>query len=66
MLMKNKLLRFLKSQRGINTVEIVIILAVLVGLAILFRTQIVSFAKDIMDSIFKDTNVQNLSPSSIQ
>jgi len=64
--MKNKLLRFLKSQRGINTVEIVIILAVLVGLAILFRTQIVSFAKDIMDSIFKDTNVQNLSPSSIQ
>ncbi|NLU53164.1 MAG: hypothetical protein GXX10_09935 [Clostridiaceae bacterium] len=64
--MKNKLLRFLKSQRGINTVEIVIILAVLVGLAILFRTQIVNFAKDIMDSIFKDTNVQNLSPSSVQ
>lgn len=63
--MKNKLSKFIKSQRGVNTVEIVIILAVLVGLAIIFRAKISEFAIGIMDTIFKDTKVQDLSPSSL-
>jgi hypothetical protein len=39
---------FLKSQRGINTVEVVIILAILVGLAILFKDQISAFVTTLL------------------
>jgi hypothetical protein len=49
---------FLKSKRGINTVEVVILLAIMVGLAIIFREQIGQFANGIMDTLFKNTNVE--------
>jgi Flp pilus assembly pilin Flp len=62
--MKKKIKNFLYSQKGINTVEVVIILAIVVGLALLFRKQLVSFATGIMDSIFNNTNV-DYSPWSI-
>ncbi len=39
---------FLRSQRGINTVEVVIILAILVGLAILFKDQITAFVTTLL------------------
>ena len=39
---------YLKGQKGINTVEIVIILAILVGLAILFKDQITSFVTNLL------------------
>lgn len=55
--MWNRVKCFLKSRRGINTVEVVILLAIMVGLAIIFRGQIGKFANDIMDSVFKDTSV---------
>jgi Flp pilus assembly pilin Flp len=51
--MKNKVVRFLTSQRGINTVEVVIILAIMVGLAIIFKDQLAEFANKIMSSVFK-------------
>ena len=38
----------LRSQRGINTVEVVIILAILVGLAILFKDQITAFVTTLL------------------
>ena len=44
--------KFLTSQRGINTVEVVIILAVVVGLAVIFRERIGGFANRIMNSVF--------------
>ncbi len=47
-----RFLSFLKSKRGINTVEIVIILAVIVGIAIIFREQIGKFANSLMDTVF--------------
>lgn len=53
--MKNKVISFLKSQKGINTVEVVIILAIMVGLAILFREQLGSFAEGIMKAVFSKT-----------
>lgn len=56
----NKVKSFLKSRRGINTVEVVIILAIMVGLAILFRKQIGGFAKELMNSIFEHPDTQNL------
>ncbi|HHU90405.1 MAG TPA: hypothetical protein GXZ22_05045 [Clostridiaceae bacterium] len=55
--MWNRFKCFLKSEKGINTVEIVILLAIMVGLAIIFREQIGKFANGIMRSLFEDTNV---------
>ena len=43
--------RLLKDESGINTVEIVIILAVLVTLAFIFKDFIIDFAKGIFKKI---------------
>ncbi len=56
--MANKVKGFLKSEKGINTVEVVIILAIVVGLAILFRNEIKDFANKIIDSIFQDPSIE--------
>lgn len=46
-----KLLKnFIKDEDGISTVEIVVIIAILVGLALLFKKSIVSFVKKILNS----------------
>lgn len=63
--MWNRAKNFIKSQKGINTVEVVIILAIMVGLAIIFREQIGAFANGLMGSIFNDTNV-NFAPSEMK
>ena len=56
--MANKVKGFLKSEKGINTVEVVIILAIVVGLAILFWNEIKDFANKIIDSIFQDPSIE--------
>ncbi len=43
---------FFKEEDGIGVVEIVIILAIIVGIALVFRDKITSFVRNIMDSIF--------------
>lgn len=63
--MANKIKGFLKSQKGINTVEVVIILAIVVGLAIIFKEEIGKFAKGIMNSIFNDKSI-DFSPGSMK
>ncbi|WP_010248075.1 Flp1 family type IVb pilin [Acetivibrio cellulolyticus] len=55
---------FLKEEDGMSTVEIVIIIAVLVGLAILFRGYIVSFVKDILEKVFQSDQIESPYPSS--
>jgi Flp pilus assembly pilin Flp len=58
--------RFAKEEDGMGTVEIVIIIAVLVGLALIFRDAIIRFATDVMDALFNsdaidsDVNVGNI------
>jgi len=47
----------LKDKRGLGTVEIVIIIAVLVGLALIFRDSIVDFAVRIMNKVFNSEDV---------
>jgi len=42
---------FLWEEDGLGTVEIVLILAVLVGIALIFRQYIFGFVKDIMANI---------------
>lgn len=45
------------SEKGMGTVEIVIIVAVLVGVALIFREAILNFVTDMIDSIFNDTEI---------
>jgi Flp pilus assembly pilin Flp len=47
---------FLKEEDGLGTVEIVVIIAVLVGIALIFRAAIFSFVRGAVDSIFDQGN----------
>jgi Flp pilus assembly pilin Flp len=50
--MLHKVRRLLKQEDGLGTVELVIILAVLVGIALIFRSYIFDFVDSIMTNIF--------------
>ncbi len=43
---------YIKNEMGLGTVELVIILAVLVGIALIFRAYIFDFVEAIMSNIF--------------
>ncbi len=49
---KIKISRWTKA--GIGTVEVVILIAVLVGVALVFREQLTEYAKHIMETVFDD------------
>ena len=49
----------LASKKGMGTVEVVIIIAILVALALIFRTTLMGFARSIMNTAFDDGNVIN-------
>lgn len=48
-------LKYCRGEAGMGTVEVVLILAVLVGIALIFRTYLFSFVNDIMGNILGDT-----------
>ncbi len=48
---------FLKEEDGLGTVEIVVIIAVLVGIALIFRDAIINFVTDIMKNVFADDSI---------
>ena len=45
------------NKKGMGTVEIVIIIAILVALALVFRGALTSYADNIMDFVFDDSHV---------
>lgn len=45
-----------KSKRGIGTLEIVIIIAVLLSVALIFRQSITTYAVNLMDIVFNEQN----------
>jgi len=55
--MLNILKSFFKEEDGLGTVEIVVIIAVLVGIALIFRDAIINFVTDIMESVFADDSI---------
>ncbi len=57
--MSNVFTRFIKEEDGLGTVEIVIIIAVLVGIALIFRHSIVKFVTKIIDQVFGNDNINN-------
>ena len=48
-----------QCNKVMGTVEVVIIVAVLVGVALIFREAIFSFVNDIIGSIFDDSDIVN-------
>lgn len=54
--MANLVKRFLKEEDGMGTVEMVIIIAVLVAIAIIFRKAIVDWVTTTVQKVFSDAN----------
>lgn len=52
-----KKLRKRDNKKGMGTVEIVIIIAVLVALALLFRTGLTEYGQKVMDFCFDDSKI---------
>jgi len=57
--MSNVYMRFIKEEDGLGTVEIVIIIAILVGIALIFRHSIIKFVTRIIDQVFGNENINN-------
>ena len=55
--MKEILKNLIKKEDGMGTVEIVIIIAVLVGIALIFRDAIINFAVKLMENIFGNESI---------
>ncbi len=51
---------FLKTEEGMGTIEIVIIIAVLIGLAFLFRSFAVSFFNELTQGIKENNQISEL------
>ena len=47
---------FLREEEGLGTVEIILIIVVLIGLVIIFKTQLRSLAEKVFEKITKDSN----------
>lgn len=50
--MMNLIKSFLKEEDGMGTVEIILIIAVLVGIALIFRAKIIEFVTGMIGKIF--------------
>lgn len=50
--MKKLLKRFCREEDGMGTVEVIIIIAVLVAVALLFKDGITKFVQNLMDQFF--------------
>lgn len=55
--MMNILEKAYLNKRGMGTVEIVILLAVLVGIALIFRQAITNFVQNIIDGTLNDSSI---------
>lgn len=49
--MKKLLQKLISDQKGINTVEIVVLVAIALGLALIFREQILGFINKILGDV---------------
>lgn len=58
--MKKLLSRFWKEEEGMGTVEIVVIIAVLVAVALIFREQITGAVKSLMGKLFSNENTDKM------
>ncbi len=54
--MKNRLQNFWREEDGMGTVEVILIIVVLIGLVIIFKTQLQKLVKTIFEKITEDSN----------
>ncbi len=54
--MVQEIKRFIQEEDGMGTVEVIIIIAVLVGVALLFRKQLINFVNGIINNLFPDAS----------
>ena len=47
---------FLREEEGMGTVEIILIIVVLIGLVIIFKTQLRELVEKVFENITKDSN----------
>ncbi len=47
---------FLREEEGMGTVEIILIIVVLIGLVIIFKTQLRALVEKVFEKITKDSN----------
>lgn len=47
---------FIQEEEGMGTVEIILIIVVLIGLVIIFKTQLRSLVETVFEKITKDSN----------
>ena len=52
--------KFYEEEEGMGTVEIVMIIAALMCVALLFRKQVFSFANNIMQKVFKADTIKDV------
>jgi len=55
--LRNLTRRHLYNKKGFGTIEIVLIIAVLISLALIFRTAITSYATNLITSVFGDQSI---------
>lgn len=53
--MKEQIFRFLKDESGIGVVEVILILVVLIGLVLIFKTQLTTLITNIFKEITKQS-----------
>jgi len=59
--------QFWNEEEAMGTVEIVIIIAVLVGIALIFRDAIIRFAQSVMSTIFSSDEINgDVQPGNIR
>ena len=63
--MKGFMQKVIKNERGINTVEVIVLVAIAIGLALIFKDQITQFVKTIGENIFNTDNF-TIPPSAAQ
>ena len=56
-MIKNLLASFWKDESGLGTIEIVVIIAVLVAVALIFRDGIFKFVESLMKAFFKTPEI---------
>lgn len=50
-----KFLKIMKEEKGVGVVEVILILVVLIGLVIIFKTQLTSLVKTIFEKITSES-----------
>ena len=58
--MKEMLRRFWQEEKGMGTVEIVIIIGILVAVALIFRKALLGFVNQLMSKFFDPSNVPDV------